>query len=215
MDKNSRNSFMRVLFILLLLVFSVTCVFSYRLVSADNIFGQSIEYEEHGALAKAKTGYAKVLKLNPRHDGASYRLGIIAQKEGQIPAAARFMKKAIALNESESEYHLGLGFLYYNDIKDVERAEDCFKRAHNLNNGNYYACYMLGKLEENDCNIDEAINYYKKAVMSNAYLTVAYKKIALLYGEKGMDKKAKSYWQSVIKLDPKDKDAADYLKNSH
>lgn len=215
MNENSRKSIMRIALVLLLLVFSIACVFSYRFVSADKVFNQSVEYEEHGAISKAKTGYMKALKLNPRHDRANHRLGVIAQKEGRISDALRYMKRAIELKENESDYHLALGFLYFNDIKDVGRAKDCFKRAYDSNHDNYYACYMLGKLEENERNIEEAIKYYEKAIKSNTYMAMAYKKLALLYSEIGMDKKAKNYWQGVIKLDPRDEDAVAYLESSH
>jgi tetratricopeptide (TPR) repeat protein len=70
---------------------------------------------------------------------------------------------------------------------------------------------MLGDLSEREKNVKKAEFYYSKAIKADPGLTIAYRKLAQLYQTSGEKAKARTYWQSVLRINPQDKDAKYYL----
>lgn len=197
---------------LAVLVLLAEVMLGFSFATANKIYEESIHLEEDGKIAQAKAGYKKAIRLNPWHADAHYQLGNLLRNEGKISEALRQMKQAEVLNKDEFDYKIGLGFLYLNYIGDNDKAEHYFSSAYSLDKNNFYACYMMGKLAEDDRNIDRAIQYYKQAIKAEPNLTGAYKQTATLYEVKGSNSEAKFYWEQVLKLDPGDEDAISYLQ---
>lgn len=184
-----------------------------RYINADRVYYLAVHQEEAGNVAEAKKGYTDALQMNPWHADANYQLGVILTKEGKTAEALKQMQRALQL-KNEPDYYLGLGYLYLNRLKDTNNAKASFSKAYDLDPKNYYACFMLGSLAERDHNNDKAIQYYKQAIELDPQMTACYKKLAAVYGAKGMNSKASECWQNVLRINPKDKDAKTYFKAS-
>jgi len=215
MKETNKKTIKYAVLVSLVIALAVASFFSYRVIMAGEIFHEAVHLEESGKLAEAKKGYEKALRFNPRHADAYYQLGSIMKKEGNIKEALRLMQRAAELNKEEPDYFLGIGFVYFNYLDDNKKAKDNFYRAYALDDKNFYTCFMLGKAEESDRNIEKAIYYYSKATEINPESAVVIKQLAYLHDLKGLDEQARIYWQSVLKLNPEDEEAKSYLGTSH
>lgn len=196
-----------------ILLMIVAAYVSYRYVVSSKLYNQAIELHESGNIKEAKLAYKRVIKLNPWHADATYQLGVIMRDEGRLSEALKLVSRSIDLNNQEPDYFVGIGFLYLNYFNNTKKAKEQFAKAYSLDNRSYYACFMLGDLAEREKNLTKAEFYYTKAIKADPGLTIAYRKLARLYEASGDEGKARSYWQSVLKINPQDKDAKYYLKS--
>ena len=192
---------------------AVAAYASYRYVTAANLYADAVHELEDGNLSDAEEGLEKAIRLNPRHADAFYELATVYRKTNKKKDALDFMKRAIDLNGKSSDYHLGIGFLYFNDIGDTEKARNHFEQAFILDKANYSACYMLAVVSEVERDLGKAIYFYEKAIKLDPDLTMAYKQLAAVYDAKGMEEEARECWSTVMKISPDDKDALAYLDN--
>lgn len=209
--KNLRTKHILLGISIVVIMLSAFC--SYRYVTANKLHLQAIELQEAGKLNEAKKVYTKAIQLNPWHADATYQVGVIMRDQGKLSEAERLMKRAVALDKNEFDYNLGLGFLYLNNLKNTKAAKIYLERAYNQKSSDYFACLMMGLLaERSDKEAKIAVFYYKKATELEPNLAAAHKQLALLYSSKGMEDKATRSWQSVLKVNPKDKDAQLHLQ---
>ncbi len=199
---------------LAILVIIIAGIFGYRYTMANKIYGQAIEQEEHGFKSQAKKGYLKVISLNPRQADANYQLGLIYEKEGNIQEAIKYIDRALKLDSNNPDFNLGMGFLYFNHFKDPTKAQSYFSKAYSQDPGNFYACFMLGRVEESKHNIKRAIHYYTQTTKLNPRMVDAYRHLAFLYDTQDELDKAKACWEQVLKLHPEDKEAKSYLESA-
>ena len=194
-------------------IIMVAAYTSYRYVTAANLYAKSTHELEEGHLSDAEEGLAKAIRLNPWHADAHYELATVFKKLNKKKDAFEYMSRAIALNPNNPDYHLGIGFLYFNDIGDKVKAKKHFEQAFILDKTNYSACYMLAVVSEGERDLGKAIYFYEKAINLDPDLTMAYKQLAALYNAKGMEEQTKACWNNVIKIDPADTDALAYFDN--
>ncbi|MDI6815576.1 MAG: tetratricopeptide repeat protein [Actinomycetota bacterium] len=195
------------------MIIAVAAYISYRYVTAANIYAKAIHELEEGNLSSAEEGLEKAIRLNPWHADAHYELATVFKKTRKRTDALEYMSRAIALNRNNPDYHLGIGFLYFNDIGDKAKAKRHFEQAFILDKSNYTACYMLAVVSEGERDLGKAVYFYKKAIKLDPNLTMAYKRLAALYNAKGMEEQAKACWNNVIEIDPDDKDALTFFGN--
>ncbi|MDP2210798.1 MAG: tetratricopeptide repeat protein [Candidatus Aquicultor sp.] len=195
------------------IIIAVASYISYRYVNASNIYAKATHELEEGNLSDAEEGLEKAIRLNPWHADAHYELATVFKKTNKKKDALKYMSRAIALNANNPDYHLGIGFLYFNDIGDKVKAKKHFEQAFILDKTNYSACYMLAVVSEGERDFGKAMYFYKKAINLDPGLTMAYKQLAALYNAKGMEEQAKACWNNVIEIDPDDKDALAYFDN--
>lgn len=186
---------------------------SYRYVTCANLYAKATHELEEGNLSGAKEGLEKAIRLNPWHADAHYELATVFKKMSKKKEALEYMSRAIALNGNNPDYHVGIGFLYFNDFSDKVKARKHFEQAFVLDKTNYSACYMLAIVSESERDLGKAIYFYKKAIKLDPDLTMAHKQLAALYDAKGMQEEAKACWNTVIEIDPDDQDALTYFDN--
>ncbi|MBS3908300.1 MAG: tetratricopeptide repeat protein [Actinobacteria bacterium] len=196
-----------------MLLIAVASYVSYRYVSAADMYAKAIHELEEGNLSDAEEGLEKAIRLNPWHADAHYELATVFKKMNKKKDAHGHMSRAIALNGKNPDYHLGIGFLYFNDLGDKDKARNHFERAFILDKSNYSASYMLAIVSEGEGDLSKAIYFYKKAINLDPDLTMAHKQLAALYDAKGMEEQAKACWNNVMEINPDDKDARNYFKN--
>jgi tetratricopeptide (TPR) repeat protein len=197
-----------------MIIILLSMFLSVRYVTASNIYLKAVHEAEDGHLEEAEEGYREAIRLNPWHADAHYELATLLKNEGRTVEALSLMERAIEINGDEADYHLGIGFLYFNSIGDNKKAKEHFEKALALGQDDQLVCYMLARVSEGERNLDKAIFYYKKAIKANPSMVVAHKQLATLYDAKGMDEKAKSHWENVLKIDAKDVDARSYLNDA-
>lgn len=195
---------------IVIVIIVVAAVGVDRFINADRVYYLSLHQEAAGNVDEAKKGYTDVLQMNPWHADANYQLGVIMGREGNTSEALRLMNRALMLKK-DPDYYLGLGYLYLNNLKDTKKAKTNFQEAYELNPKSYYACFMLGDLAERDRNHEKAITYYKKAIKIDPSVAASYKKLAAIYDARGMNDMARQYWQTVLEVNPKDKEAKAYF----
>jgi tetratricopeptide (TPR) repeat protein len=85
--------------------------------------------------AKAKTALKEVLKENPDHKDAHYRLGVILGKEGAIKDAIGQFEKTISIDPDYGKAYYNLGVLHITagDIESTGKAIRYFDRFLELN----------------------------------------------------------------------------------
>jgi len=185
--------------------------FMFRYVASYRIYAQSLEAEEAGRLDEAKDGYLRAISLYSSNADANYQLGSVMRKQGDVLEALKYTKRAIELNSNNPDYNLGLGFIYFNYYGDIKKAKLYVNKAYTLDKKNYYACFMLGSLEERENHTSKAVAFYTEAVKQNPAFIPSYKRLASIYAAEGNEKKAVEYWQKVLSLNKNDADAQSFL----
>jgi tetratricopeptide (TPR) repeat protein len=126
-----------------------------------------------GKLMEAERIYADVLRQQPTHFDALYRLGIIAAQTGGTQRAVELFRKAIALNERVASIHRNLGHALL-ELGAPNDALLCYERAIALgpddaesHNGCGLALHELQRFEE-------SIKRYDRAIALNPKFADAY-----------------------------------------
>lgn len=69
----------------------------------------AIAHHQAGRLEQAESLYRQVLAAAPRHPDALHLMGVIAHQRGDQGAAAKLIRRAVALNTGSAVYHNSLG----------------------------------------------------------------------------------------------------------
>ncbi len=98
--------------------------------AADVIFQfqQATALHKSGQIPQAQALYEDILKKQPRHAEALYRLGVIAYQMNDHAKAAQFFSKAVKAAPEVSAFHSNLGFALQGQERFRE-AVDSFSRA--------------------------------------------------------------------------------------
>lgn len=130
-------------------------------------------------------------------------------------------KLAITENPDSFEPHMCLG-ISYRSIGEIEKAYQHFTKAEKLVNDkeNLMLIYdQIGQILTDMQKIDDAINYYKKALSLAKELkqidknTNILNNLAIAYLEKGEIEKAIEYYKMAIKLEKKEENLAEIYGN--
>ncbi|MDI6767462.1 MAG: tetratricopeptide repeat protein [Bacteroidota bacterium] len=136
-------------------------------------------------LDEAQTNYAKILKLDPENKIAYYNLGLLFRKKGEDAQSVIYLQQAVDLGFVNAMVlnNLAIG---YKNIEDLEKAEEMFLKAIELDENYWFASFNLAKLYALNKNNQKAVEYFEKSKMIvveqglsseniDSYLTVIYK----------------------------------------
>ena len=104
-------------------------------------FNKGRIYLKLGDFDKAKSYFAKAVKINPKSPDAYYYLGTFFEKKKDYRMAIKYYKKSLSLDQGQPEAHLNLGFAYLR-LGEIEKAiyeleiskKDDFTYSASLNN---------------------------------------------------------------------------------
>lgn len=82
-----------------------------------------------GMFARADSLYEKILAQDPNNAEALLRRGAIASENGDVTTAVDFYNRALEHDPDSYDLWFGLGVLYFQEIKDNEKAIAAFSRA--------------------------------------------------------------------------------------
>ncbi|MES0810666.1 sulfotransferase [Roseibium sp. SCPC15] len=111
------------------------------------------------AIARLQVAARKASK----HPQVHQLLGLALMNAGDLGAAMKSLKRAVSLAPRSAEFHAHLGDLYRLKRQPVF-ARQSFEKALKLDAENGYALVGMGQLEITIGNIDEAVDWFEKAV---------------------------------------------------
>jgi tetratricopeptide (TPR) repeat protein len=87
-----------------------------------------LSYLKHGSLPEARANFEKAAKRNNKYADAFNNVGAVYYVQKNFGSAARYFKKALALDETRPVFHVNLGAAWFSQNK-VERALAEYSRA--------------------------------------------------------------------------------------
>ena len=112
------------------------------------------------------------------------------------------MKAQIAKSPNNSVFYDLLGTSLSSLKKDLNGAEEAFRKATELDRSNADAMVKLGQVQATKGSVDEAIATYKKSIQENPNEASFYILLGQLYESKQEWDSAKSYYQKALDLRP-------------
>ncbi len=76
----------------------------------------------------AKENYMRAVEIAPKFSRAYFRLGAIAEMEGNLKQARLYYEKALLYNSQNPEYYYNLGRVYF-AMKEYKKAAESFQRV--------------------------------------------------------------------------------------
>lgn len=92
---------------------------------------KAVEAHRAGDLAKARSGYRRVLEKDPRNADAAYLLGLLCLQEGRMAQAFTHLRRAAELDPMRADAFYSLGKAHELS-KEWPMAEACYRRALDL-----------------------------------------------------------------------------------
>lgn len=133
---------------------------------------EGITYEQSGDILKAKKYFKKAIKANPKLAQPYYNLGTIQLKTGDSYGAIKNFKRAIKIEPNYSKAHSNLGVSYKN-IGKAELAMEHLEKTYELQ-PDADALYNLGAVSKDLNKVEDAIDFFTKAISLNPHHQDAY-----------------------------------------
>jgi Flp pilus assembly protein TadD len=124
---------------------------------------QAAACAQRGETGRAETLIRQVLARDPRHPGALFELGRIANLKGDKRAAADCLQKAIASQPDNGRFHRELGCVWIG-LGDRPQALRAFKRALEIDPADADAISNMGTFHLGGGRLDEALAAYRGAL---------------------------------------------------
>ena len=133
----------------------------YAIKKDDVYFFKGRIYSELGRFAKADEAYNNTININPNYIGAWNNLGNNAFRQQNFSQAVKFYNKEIIINKTSIPFR-ALGRAYV-ELGKTDSARICFQHSIDINN-NYASAYLnLAQLEEDEGNLNKALNHASRA----------------------------------------------------
>ena len=91
-----------------------------------------LAYYRQGDLQNARDHFLQAIRANPNNLFALRNMGSLFRKEGDSVKSLYYLRRAFGLNPYDPRTLLGLA-LAYRDLRDIERAERCFRDLLDMN----------------------------------------------------------------------------------
>ena len=133
----------------------------YAIKKDDVYFFKGRIYSELGRFAKADEAYNNTININPNYIGAWNNLGNNAFRQQNFSQAVKYYNKEIIKNKTSIPFR-ALGRAYV-ELGKTDSARICFQHSIDINN-NYASAYLnLAQLEEDEGNLNKALNHASRA----------------------------------------------------
>jgi tetratricopeptide (TPR) repeat protein len=98
--------------------------------SPDDLLQRANNAYERGEMTAARDGYATLLKQDPNHIEALFRVGVIDYRRGQFKKSRTNFLKVLSIrpNHSKATYNLGVIYAAEGALKNTEKAAFFFDR---------------------------------------------------------------------------------------
>lgn len=173
------------------------------------LINTALIFHQSGQLYEAEKNYLEVLKNSPDNPDALNLLGLLKLQSNLLDEAEAYIKKAVEVKPSLYFYE-NLGRVYYSARKFSD-AITAFKKALELDSGNFEIWFGLALAYKNDQKIDEAISAYQKAISIKPDSYDAYFNLAYLYLCKSEPYFAIDCYKKSLELKPDDSESEYFL----
>ena len=171
-------------------------------LSADSHFAAGMLAESHPNLPRAIDQYERCLKINPQHEQALFRLGIIRSQLKQYPQAIETWKRYAAATGDSAVAYSNLG-LAYELAKRPAEAEAAYKKGIQRDAGNEACRVNYGLMLARSGRVPEAVKQFSE-VLTPAQVSY---NIASVYEQQGKTEQAREEYRRALELDPAMRDA--------
>ena len=163
-----------------------------------------------GKNEEATDHYLAAIKTNPNFDDAYYNLANLLIKQGKIKEAIDNYRQAFKINPNHFEAHCNLAELFVKQNK-IDQAIMHLREAVRIN-PSFASLNNLGVNLERQLKHDEAIYYYRRALLIEPKNPGIYFNLGVAFGNKGELKEAIEYFRLAINLKPDYEEARWALK---
>ena len=152
--------------------------------------------------SEAEKSYQQGLEHDPNSSDALSGLMNTALAQKQIDKAVAEAKAAIAKAPNSSAFYDLLGTALFNNKKDMNGAEDAFRKSIELDRNNSDALLKLGQVQVAKGSVDDAIATYQRSLKDNSREASFYILMGELYESKRDWDKAKESYQKALEIQP-------------
>ena len=136
---------------------------TYQEQSVPQLYKTAMYHHRRGEIPQAEFNCRQILKIQHRHTGALYLLGLIGVQCGQVDAGISLLEKANKLDPRNPDICNTLGIAYRQSGKN-EKAIDAFRQALH-SNPEFAPAYMnLGMCLQGKGDLGAAATAYKKSL---------------------------------------------------
>jgi tetratricopeptide (TPR) repeat protein len=195
---------------LTLLTFCVFCAIVAPARADDPLFQQGQVFEQEQHWTEAFSAYSELIKREPTHAAAHYRLGVVSDRLGSTESALKLYQEALRLQPDMAEakqalegYYMrqGVAFRRNNQSDEALRA---FQQALTYNPSSASTHFEVGQELEQRQRLDEAIIAYKESLKLDPNNSGPHIRLATIYSTQGQYEQATQAFQEVLRLNPKD-----------
>jgi protein O-mannosyl-transferase len=169
-------------------------------IAENNLGGALVE---EGKPEEAHAHFAAAAEINPRDPMSRFNLGAYSQQHGQLRQAVEQYETTIRLTSDPTllaSTYANLGGAY-RDLGDDAKAQESYDRALQLNPNQFNAYLGLGRLDEKEGKLNDAIGNYSRSVeirpSEQGYLRLGH---ALEQAGRGPD--ALAAYEEALKIAP-------------
>lgn len=188
--------------------FAVGCLILWMMWGAWRVRARVLDWNDPVALFESS------LVATPRSELLLYDLGDQYRDRGDLQAAVKNFKQALALNSKDEGTVLNLA-VALQQLGDKPEAEAGFRRAIALKPEQSDAYNDLGVLLTSAGRIDEAIQCFQAAIKNNPMDATPYFDLAVLFQQRGQDEIALPFYRKVLELKPGDPDTMHNVSKLH
>lgn len=157
------------------------------------------------------TIYKKTLYYNPDSHVAHYNLGTTYKEKNMLKEAQIELAKAIQLKLDYIEAYNNLGNVYL--LQNYpDKAILCFKKAVSISPQIFEPYYNLGNAYYQKGDYEKTITNFQKALALEKNKPDIHYNLAMVYGKTNQTDKAIKELEATLKLNPKDSQAMEFLK---
>lgn len=188
--------------------FAVGCLVAWMMWGAWRVRARVLDWNDPVALFESS------LVATPKSELLLYDLGDQYRERGDLPAAVKNFKQALALKPTDAGTVLNLAVVLQ-QLGDRQQAEAGFRRAIALKPDQSNAYNDLGVLLTSAGRIDEAIRCFQEAIKNNPADPTPYFDLAVLFQQRGQDEVALPFYRKVLELKPGDPDTMHNVSKLH
>ena len=164
------------------------------------LFMKGFIYKETGDTANAVVLLRKVCDLYPEYEPAFEELGMLYANRHD-PLALEYLNTALRLEPQNTNALYGLA-MYYQDLNQIEKAQEIYKQILDINDNHKEAWHNRGYIEIFTYgDYPEAINYLTRAIQCDSSFIEAWVNRGCAYELMGDKQHALDDFQAALQLD--------------
>lgn len=191
--------------------FLTLCVLLTSPTHADSaLFQKGQTFEQEQRWSEAFSAYTEVIKREPNHAAAHYRLGVVSERLGATENALKLYQAALRLQPDMAEakqalegYYVNQGVMFRRNNQPDE-ALRAFQQALSYNPSSASTHFEVGQEFEQRQQFDEAISAYQESLKLDANNSGPHIRLATIYSNQGRQEQAIQEFQEVLRLNPND-----------